>query len=203
LRDGSVIALERLDLVLLSRACVEALVSGRRPQAETELRAAIPSCWPDEHDVRFLCSRLERVERDPTVGEWLVRGVVLREAGALVGHAGFHGPPGVNGLRDPEAVEIGYTVFPPFRGRGYAGETARGLVSWARERGVHRILASVAPTNEPSLAIVRGLGFVHVGEQWDEEDGLELVFHLDDGSSPAPSSASAMTTSEPASPVEQ
>ena len=113
------------------------------------------------------------------MSEWLVRGLVLRETGELVGHAGFHGPPGVNGLRSPEAIEIGYTVFPPHRGRGYASEAAAGLIRWAHdEQGVSTFVASVAPSNDASLAIVRKLGFEQVGEQWDEEDGLELVFRL-------------------------
>lgn len=156
-----------------------ALVSGLRHQAEAQLRAAIPPWWPDEHDLRFLRLRLEQATRDPGVSEWLVRGLVLRETGDLVGHAGFHGPPGVNGLRSSDAVEIGYTVFPQYRGRGFASEAAGGLIRWAyEERGVRTFLASVAPGNDPSLAIVRKLGFEQVGEQWDEEDGLELVFQL-------------------------
>jgi RimJ/RimL family protein N-acetyltransferase len=36
----------------------------------------------------------------------------------------------------------------------------------------------VAPDNEPSLAIIRKLGFVRTGEHIDEEDGLEHVFEL-------------------------
>ena len=33
--------------------------------------------------------------------------------------------------------------------------------------------------NEPSLAIIRRLGFTQTGEAMDEEDGLELVFELE------------------------
>ena len=52
-------------------------------------------------------------------------------------------------------------------------------MDWARDRhGITRFVASVAPTNEPSLAIVRGLGFVDTGRHWDDEDGLELEFEL-------------------------
>ena len=32
------------------------------------------------------------------------------------------------------------------------------------------------PDNEPSLALIRRAGFVEVGSQIDEIDGLELIF---------------------------
>ena len=109
-----------------------------------------------------------------------MRAVILREpVRTMIGHAGFHGQPGVNGKQDPEAVELGYTIFEPHRGHGYATEAAQALMDWAREeKGISRFFASVAPDERPSLAIVRKLGFVQTGEQWDEEDGLELVFEL-------------------------
>lgn len=173
------VATERLDLVLLTPV-LDDLVEGRRERAATAIGVEIPAWWPDEHDLRFLRYRRDQAARDPSVGEWLVRAVVLREPGEMIGHAGFHGPPGVNALRDPGAVELGYTVFPERRGRGYATEAVRGLTRWAgEEHGIRAFVASVAPGNEPSLAIVRKLGFVHVGEHWDEEDGRELEFRLD------------------------
>jgi RimJ/RimL family protein N-acetyltransferase len=53
------------------------------------------------------------------------------------------------------------------------------LMDIAEERaGVRHFILSVAPTNEPSLAIVHKLGFVRTGEKLDEEDGLEHVFQL-------------------------
>jgi RimJ/RimL family protein N-acetyltransferase len=39
-------------------------------------------------------------------------------------------------------------------------------------------VASTSPGNEPSLAVIRKLGFTQTGEAWDDEDGLELVFEL-------------------------
>ena len=38
------------------------------------------------------------------------------------------------------------------------------------------VRASISPTNEASLATLRPFGFEAVGEQWDDEDGLELLF---------------------------
>ena len=161
----------RLELVPLEPEVLDALAGGRRDEAERALGVRIPPDRPDEHDTAFF--ELRARERLPL--EW-VRAVVCD--GAMVGHAGFHGPPGRNGPGDPDAVEIGYTIFPEFRGRGHAQAAARALVGFARERGVRRVLASVAPDNAPSLAVVRKVGFVETGEQWDEEHGRELVFEL-------------------------
>jgi [ribosomal protein S5]-alanine N-acetyltransferase len=161
---------ERLELVSLSPEMIDALL-GRSSDL------APPDGWPDEHDEGFLRLRRDQMRRDPDVRQWGVRAVLLE--GAMIGHAGFHGPPGVNGPAAADAVEIGYTIFEPWRGSGYATEAAQALMGWAgRERGIRRFIASVSPENEPSLAIVRKLGFVQTGDQWDEEDGLELVFEL-------------------------
>jgi ribosomal-protein-alanine N-acetyltransferase len=56
----------------------------------------------------------------------------------------------------------------------------RAAFAWAtRVHGVKRFRASVAPDNERSLNLIGKLGFVQTGEQWDERDGLELVFELE------------------------
>ena len=54
----------------------------------------------------------------------------------------------------------------------------RALIAAAETQGVRRFVASVGPENEPSLAIVRRLGFVEVGRHWDDQDGEELEFEL-------------------------
>jgi [ribosomal protein S5]-alanine N-acetyltransferase len=165
---------ERLELVSLSPETIDALL------ARSLVGFAVPAGWPDDGDASFLRLRADQMRRSPDWQEWLVRAVVLRGDGEpMIGHAGFHGPPGINGRQAADAVELGYTIFEPWRGRGYATEAAQALIGWARaEHGIGRFIASVAPGNEPSLAIVRKLGFVAAGTQWDEEDGEELVFEL-------------------------
>ena len=117
--------------------------------------------------------RLDQVRADPAAQEWVVRAVVVEPEG-VVGHAGFHGPPDHDG-----AVEVGYTVLPDLRGRGYAKAALAALVAEAAAApGVRVVRASVQPGNAASLAVVRGAGFVHVGEQVDEHDGPELVHEL-------------------------
>jgi [ribosomal protein S5]-alanine N-acetyltransferase len=55
------------------------------------------------------------------------------------------------------------------------------MFDWARgEHGIHRFRASIAPDNAASQAVVARFGFRQTGVQWDDLDGEELVFELDD-----------------------
>ncbi|MEX0684134.1 MAG: GNAT family N-acetyltransferase [Dehalococcoidia bacterium] len=141
----------------------------------------MPTDWPDAHDARFLRLRLEQLLADPAAAEWFARAIVLRAdpARPTIGHIGYHGPP------KDGAVELGYTIFVPWRGCGYATEAAKAMIEAAkamiesaRSRGVGRYILSIAPENAPSLAIAKRLGFKRTGEQMDEEDGLEYMFEL-------------------------
>ncbi len=155
---------------------IEALLEGR----ETKELFRPPQDWPDDHDAGFLRFRLRQMREDAGFEEWSVRAVVLPDGERpMIGHAGFHGPPGVNAIKAAEAVELGYTIFEPFRRRGYATEVVRALIAWAEaEHGIRHFIASVGPWNEPSLAMMRRLGFMETGRHWDEEDGEELEFQL-------------------------
>jgi RimJ/RimL family protein N-acetyltransferase len=165
----------RLELVLLAPQLLAAMLEG-----EPVAGMAIPAGWPNEHDRRFLQLRLDQVTKEPERLVWLPRAIVLRRRGRpMVGHIGFHGPPGVNGPSKPGALEVGYTVFEPHRRRGYASEAVSALLDWARdEHSVRDFVASVSPDNVPSLALVQRFGFRQTGRQWDVEDGEELVFEL-------------------------
>lgn len=114
--------------------------------------------------------RVDQLDADPTSIGWLVK-LVLSEPG-VVGYAGFHGPPDAAGM-----VEIGYTVDPQYRRQGYARAIVAALLELAASKPeVHTVRASISPTNAASLATIAGFGFLEAGEQWDEEDGLELLF---------------------------
>ena len=96
------------------------------------------------------------------------------DEGRAVGRAGFHGPPDGAGM-----VEVGYSIDPDRRRRGYGRATLGYLLDRAgREPDVRTVRASIGPDNEPSLNLVRQFGFVAVGEQWDDEDGLEIVYEV-------------------------
>ncbi|MCO5220165.1 MAG: GNAT family N-acetyltransferase [Thermomicrobiales bacterium] len=162
----------KVELAILSASVLQALVAGSIDRAGVLFGRQLPPSFLDHHGLWEY--RLAQVEVDPTVINWLVRAVIDPETGDIVGHAGFHGPPDNAGM-----VEIGYTIEPEFRRRGYARATVAALIDYAAsDPDVTTIRASVSPDNAASLATIRPFGFTHVGEQMDEIDGLELIFEV-------------------------
>jgi RimJ/RimL family protein N-acetyltransferase len=171
------IASPRLALVPFSPRAMRAVLDGDERAAEEELGAAVPRGLRERLGELFAV-RLAEVERDPTLVPWVARAMVLTDsvgAARVIGSVGFHGPPNEDGV-----VEVGYHVEPGFRRRGFATEAVRTLLDWAAaEHAVRRFRASVAPSNDASLAVVARLGFRQTGNRWDEVDGDQLVFELD------------------------
>jgi len=116
--------------------------------------------------------RSEQVEQDPASAAW-VTGVIWDEQQQLaVGRAGYHGPPDQSGM-----VEIGYAVDPAYRRRGYARAALEALLRRAaHEPQVKTVRVTISPGNAASYALASQYGFAEAGEQWDEEDGLEIIY---------------------------
>lgn len=164
----------RLLLRWFSPVFMQASLDGDLAAAERELGASIPEGWPEAHAGRSLARRLDQMTREPDSAAWLLRGMVRREDGALVGYINFHAPPDERGR-----AELGYTVLEPYRRRGYATEAARAMMDWAMSISpIEAFVVSVSPLNQPSLAMAAVLGFQRIGSQIDEEDGEEWVFEL-------------------------
>jgi RimJ/RimL family protein N-acetyltransferase len=156
---------------------LDRLAAGDGASVGADLHAILPIPWLDE--VRWLAGvRAQQLRLRPSDTPWLLRAILLRTTdGELqaIGYLNFHGGPDERGM-----VEVGYTLLPEARGQGYAIEAVRAAFDWAtRVHGIHLFRASVAPDNERSLNLINKLGFRQTGEQWDEVDGLELVFELD------------------------
>jgi RimJ/RimL family protein N-acetyltransferase len=157
--------------VRLPPSALTALVEGDLATASALTGVALPPFFLEEGWLWRL--RLDQVGADPAAQAWVVRAVVVEDAG-VVGHAGFHGPPDADGV-----VEVGYTVLPHLRGRGYAKAALAALIAEAAAVPEVRVVrACVQPGNAASLAVVRGAGFVEVGEVVDDEDGVEVVHEL-------------------------
>jgi [ribosomal protein S5]-alanine N-acetyltransferase len=118
--------------------------------------------------------RATQVVETPRDLPWVTGVLVDDETGAVVGAAGFHAAPDADGM-----VEVGYGVDPDFRRRGYARAALLLMIDRARsDPSAHVFRVTVSPDNTSSLGLVAQLPFVEVGEQWDEEDGLETIFEL-------------------------
>lgn len=161
---------QHIRLVQLSPAVMQALVDGDLGRASEE--AGVPLTPFTVGESWLWTLRLADFAERPEAVDWVARAAVDEETGQVVGHAGFHGPPDERGM-----VELAYTTDPDFRRQGYARAMLEALLEWAAKApDVHIVRASIRPDNAASLATLAGHGFAQVGDQWDEEDGLELLF---------------------------
>ena len=110
------------------------------------------------------------LEADPDSAPYLLH--VLLDDPHLVGRIGCHEGP-AHGV-----LEIGYYVSPAYRGHGVATDMVGRFLAWLAPRGVTRVRAAVSPDNAASRAVLAHFGFVEVGDQWDDEDGLELLYEV-------------------------
>jgi RimJ/RimL family protein N-acetyltransferase len=74
-----------------------------------------------------------------------------------------------------EDVDIGYALLPEFWSRGYALESASGVLSFARQQlGLHRVVAVVNPENQSSIRLLEKLGFQFEKMVRLSEDAAEI-----------------------------
>ena len=159
---------------------LRASLAGDLKEAEQIIGLSLPESWPEHPSAAQ--RRLKQLESDASVQPWLTRAIALRTSRAMIGNIGFHAAPGTDAILEavsPGAAEFGYTVHAEFRRQGYAEEAARALMAWARQaHGVTTFILSIGPDNAPSQALAAKLGFVKIGEQIDEVDGLEEILQL-------------------------
>jgi RimJ/RimL family protein N-acetyltransferase len=118
--------------------------------------------------------RAAQSDEDPDCAGWVTGIIWDAEKRMAVGRAGFHAPPDAAGL-----VEIGYAVEPAHRRRGYARAALEALLQRAADDPqVKTVRVSIAPDNVASYSLAAHYGFVKVGEQWDEQDGREIVYEV-------------------------
>ena len=143
---------ERLDLVAKTRDETRAYIDAMPP----EYRKEVSPEWLARLDAS--------ADIDPWVHGFAIR---LRAIGAVIGTAGFTGPPDANG-----EVEIAYAVDPEYQGRGYATEAADALVNYAYGfETVRLVRAHTLPVSSASTRVLSKCGFERVGEIVDPNDG--------------------------------
>jgi ribosomal-protein-alanine N-acetyltransferase len=158
-------------LIKLDAPLLEALANRDLEAASTLYPNKIPAYLTGERYCRVWDRRRTQIKVDPEDAAWVTRLVVKEETGEVVGAAGFHGKPDEVGM-----VEFGYGIDPVHRRQGHARAALLILMeAAATDPRVKVLRATIAPDNLSSRSLVDQYGFVEVGEQMDEEDGLEVI----------------------------
>jgi RimJ/RimL family protein N-acetyltransferase len=153
----------RLELLAATLDLIEAELAG--PEALGALLGVpVPAGWPpgeyDRDALEFFTSRL--VLGGLAALGWYNWYAITRAADgsrdALVAGAGYLGPP-ANGI-----VEIGYSVVPQARRRGYATEIVQALADRALSAvGVRKVIAHTLSCNRTSQGVLQRCGFIAAG----------------------------------------
>ena len=178
--DAQIVLTDRLKLMLLTTDCLRAFLGGEYLQAGALGGFKVTSeCTLLGH--ASLRRRLAMIEADPEQHPWMYRAIVRKDDNLMVGHISFH-----HKAPDPDllvysdnAAELGYAIELGQRRKGYAKESAIGMMDWALRQRVHTFILSISPMNIPSITMAESMGFRRIAERTDETDGLECVYMVE------------------------
>jgi ribosomal-protein-alanine N-acetyltransferase len=129
-----------------------AALPGDRDAAVTLIGASLDPEWPLPDILDLMPMHAPRSMPEASFGIWLIIEAAMN---AVIGDIGFFGPPDAAG-----EMELGYSVVPSRRRRGYATEAAAGIVAWAFDQpGVTTIVAGTEPANDVSQRVLERVGF--------------------------------------------
>lgn len=87
--------------------------------------------------------------------------LVLKKSGVIIGKAGI------------TAGELGYHIYGPFRGRGYAFEACSAILGYAEEElGLRHVRIKTGEGNEASVRLAEALGFSRTEDTEQKSEGI-------------------------------
>ncbi len=154
------------------------LTLSNKTELAKRIGARIPDDWPGPDFANALPFFIDQMKQDPSGKVW--DGIIVHRADVVViGDMGFKGGPDESG-----AVEIGYSIVPAYRNRGYATEMALALITWAFQQvSIRAVVAECLYDNIGSIKVLEKLGMQRVGvhddlltwevrrEDWQERRG--------------------------------
>lgn len=157
-----VILLPTMDDLVTARLVLHPMTVNEAEQVvagESDSGARWAPGYPTDGDAsaarRFLGACANTGDPQP-FGNYQIR---CREDGQVIGGVDFHGPADENG-----SVTIGYGLIPSARGKGYASEAVRGLLLFARARGVTCVKGDADHDNIASQHVMMAAGMRPAGE---------------------------------------
>ncbi len=165
---------ERLILLATELKHFELVMQSKQLLAEY-LGVNVPISFPESEDA--LPWFYDLVKTDETLVGWLSFWALHRADNTLIASIGFKGKPDENGK-----IEIGYSVIPEYRRRGFASEMVRALLEYGfADPKVTVIEAQTRIDNIPSMKVLERFGMRQTGTSHDEEEGEMFVWKLERG----------------------
>ncbi|MEG1846986.1 MAG: GNAT family N-acetyltransferase [Lachnospiraceae bacterium] len=97
-------------------------------------------------------------------GMWLV---IEKQSGTIIGRAGI------------EQFELGYMIGKAYQRQGFAYEVCMAIMQYARVKlELNHLESMIRPENKASIALIRKLGFMEVGE-WCEQNKRMIHYWID------------------------
>ena len=148
----------RLELRAIPLPCYDLAFDDAGGLQRILIDLTIPDNWPAENwDEEFLDYSRDTLAKNPHSETWLGRFMIETATRTLIGHCGI----GAN----REGIELGYTVLPQFRRRGFASEAVARMVRYGfEEGGAETIIAHTYPHLTPSIGTLEKNGFVLIGD---------------------------------------
>ncbi len=175
----SVLYTDRLELLPITLPMVEAVLDGRREEAESLAGVSFPAEWPGRALVEraFACP-LARLRDDPASYLWGGRLLVARASASASGQRVVVGSVVLDGKPDASGtVEIGYGIEGRSQGMGYATEGTRAVVDWALAQiNVARVTAATLPWHVASRRVIEKVGMHEAGTREHEMFGDLLIY---------------------------
>lgn len=139
------------------------IVHSQRLQIRAKGAAELLAVLEEESDPAVRGSyrkMIQRLRQNPGAEKWLVFRDIVRHDGTQVGLFSFAGPP------EDGAVELGYGIFLPFEGQGYATEAVAAMTAWCLEQPeVRCVVAEAEASNAASCRVLEKCGFVPAWER--------------------------------------
>ena len=158
---------KRLLLISFSLEFKKAAMSDRARLVEM-LGVRVPEHWPGPDLEEALPFFVENMEKAPSEPAWDMIAIHKSDQ-AVIGDIGFMGGPDEEGV-----VEVGYSIVPEYRNRGYATEMARSLITWAfEEKGIKVVTAACRDENIGSIKVLEKAGMRRL-----EPDGNMLKWEI-------------------------
>jgi [ribosomal protein S5]-alanine N-acetyltransferase len=168
------ITTERLLLLPTSLDMLDAMVDENWPRLSTLLGGAdFAENWFHFPEAFVWMRDFARDNPDLDLSWWNYL-ILHKKHHRMIGTCGYKGAPGLDGK-----VEIGYEIAATYQQQGFATEAARGLCAHAfGAEAVTAVTANTLAEENPSVRLLRTLGFTFTGEHIDLEDGAIWSWEL-------------------------